>query len=238
MASPQKENGYTSIANELFDALISYRIPGEERMCLDFIIRKTYGYHKTEDTISNSQFVKATGLRRQNVNRAINRLVEKNLVIKKDYKKIPTYRFNKNYKQWEVSSKKITVIKNDSACNQKRLQSVIKNEAHKRKKETIQKKEDDFLIFYSAYPKKKSKQAALKAWIKISPDLQTCLNAIEKQKKEKELEKKEKGWTADWKHPATWINGQCWEDETSGECVEEYNPTITTAADIERKLYG
>jgi len=111
MVNPQKENGYTAIANEIMDALIKYRIPGEQRQCLDFIIRKTYGYNKKRDMISNSQFVKKTGLKKGNVSRAIKALVDKKLVIKSDNKDIPTYRFNKNYQQWKVLSKKITLSK-------------------------------------------------------------------------------------------------------------------------------
>ena len=121
MVSPQKENGYTAIANEIMDALIKYRIPGEQRQCLDFIIRKTYGYNKKKDTISNSQFVLATGIKKPAVCRALNGLVDKNIVIKKDNKYIPTYQFNKDYKSWKVLSKKITVIKKDNQVLSKKI---------------------------------------------------------------------------------------------------------------------
>ena len=97
MANPQKENGYTAIANEIMEALAHYRIPGEQRQVLDVIIRKTYGFNKKADMISNSQFVRATGLKKQTVHRAIKGLILKN-VIKKDDRYIPTYQFNKNYK--------------------------------------------------------------------------------------------------------------------------------------------
>lgn len=40
MAEPQKENGYTPIANEIMDALCRIRIPGEERQVLDCISGK------------------------------------------------------------------------------------------------------------------------------------------------------------------------------------------------------
>jgi len=59
---PQKENGYTPIANEIMDALCSHRISGEERQLLDCIIRKTYGWNKKVDEISLSQFMKMTGM--------------------------------------------------------------------------------------------------------------------------------------------------------------------------------
>lgn len=105
MASPQKEHGYTQIANELYDALIRFRIPGEARQVLDFIIRKTYGFHKKEDAISLSQFCAATGLKRGNVCRDINLLIHSKLIIKNDTSKISKYKFNKDFTQWQPLSK-------------------------------------------------------------------------------------------------------------------------------------
>lgn len=108
MATPQKENGYTAIANEIMEALANYRIPGEQMQCLLVILRKTYGYNKKWDMISNSQFVKHTGLKKSSVCRAIKELVEKNLVYKNANNYIPSYCFNKNYDRWKVLAKKLT----------------------------------------------------------------------------------------------------------------------------------
>lgn len=133
MANPQKENGYTAIANELFEAVIAFRIPGEVRQVFDAILRKTYGYNKKEDYIANSQLVELTGMKKQNVSRALARLLEHKLVIKTDYssRKGNMLKINKDYHQWisfvikaddkkasskkiKKSSKKITrVIKSD-----------------------------------------------------------------------------------------------------------------------------
>jgi len=111
MTSPQLEHGYVKIANEIMDALIKYRIPGEQMQCLLFIIRKTYGFNKKWDTISNSQFVEFTGLKKSSVCRAINVLVDKNIVYKKANNYIPSYYFNKRYGSWKVLAKKLTVSK-------------------------------------------------------------------------------------------------------------------------------
>jgi len=111
MGGPQKENGYTAIANEIMEAFGKYRIPGEQRQVLDVIIRKTYGFNKKEDMISNSQFVRATGLKKPSICRAINALIDKNIVSKKDNKRIPSYQFNKNYRTWKLLAKKLTVSK-------------------------------------------------------------------------------------------------------------------------------
>jgi len=124
MPSPQVENGFVRIASEIIDALVSYRVPGEQMQCLLFIIRKTYGYAKKEDMISNSQFCKATGLKSPNVSRAITGLVNKKIVIKKDNGKVPIYQFNKHYNQWASLSKKITVIKKDNSLLSKKIPTI------------------------------------------------------------------------------------------------------------------
>jgi hypothetical protein len=67
--------------------------------------------------------------------------------------------------------------------------------------------------FWKAYPKKKAKEDARKAWAKLKPDEtlgKAIIQAVEEAKK-----------TPDWKkengkyipHPATYLNGKRWEDE-------------------------
>ena len=86
MASPQIEDGHIDIANDIADYLCRYRISGEEWLVLWAILRKTYGWKKKEDRIALSQFAAMTGLKRQTVLRAINKLSSKKIttVIKKD----------------------------------------------------------------------------------------------------------------------------------------------------------
>ena len=137
--NPQLENGYTKIANEILEALCKFRIPGEQMQCLLVIFRKTYGYGKKEDAISNSQFVKETGLKKGNVSRAISELSKKQLVIKNDNGKIPTYRFNKDYSKWQVLSKLQPVINITTAVIKSDNKVLSKVMDTKEKKETITK---------------------------------------------------------------------------------------------------
>ena len=114
MSSPQKENGYTAIANEIMEALIKYPLPGAQMQCLLLIIRKTYGFHKLTDSISLTQFVEWTGINRSAVVRALNNLVKRNMVykekggIKSDTIMTSKYRFNKHHKSWNSSIKSET----------------------------------------------------------------------------------------------------------------------------------
>lgn len=117
MASPQTVNGFVSIANEIFEALARKKIPASARQVLDVIFRKTYGWNKLTDTISISQFSKATGICKRNIIRSIHQLEEMNMIIVERWgsgendtasgindttpaTKISTYRFNKDYDTW------------------------------------------------------------------------------------------------------------------------------------------
>lgn len=95
--SVQVEHGHIKIATELLEFMCSFRIPGMERQVFDAIMRKTWGWHKREDSIPNSQIVQLTGLKKANVNRSIKKLVEHNLVIVSDNK----LSINKVYTSWK-----------------------------------------------------------------------------------------------------------------------------------------
>lgn len=102
MASPQKENGYTPIANELLEKLYFAPLNGSElKICL-MVIRKTYGYGKKEDWISLSQFSKEISLPRQNVCRVLKKLVANKLLLKTEMR----LKLNKNYDEWLVAKKR------------------------------------------------------------------------------------------------------------------------------------
>ena len=61
----------------------------------------------------------------------------------------------------------------------------------------------DFDIFWSAYPKKIGKQAAMKAWNKIRPDINVVLKALAWQKESKQWFEQAGRFIP---HPSTWLN--------------------------------
>jgi phage replication O-like protein O len=81
--------------------------------CLWVVFRKTYGWKKTEDEISLSQFSFMTGISRSSTARAIKWLVTKKILL--CYKEVTIYankyKFNKNFDLWEHSYKKDTTKK-------------------------------------------------------------------------------------------------------------------------------
>lgn len=106
MANPQKENGYTPIANELLEALARIRISGEARQILDVIIRKTYGFNKPDDPISLSQFRLATGLHKSAVCKGLLKLKELNLITQKVTSIASSYSINKDFDTWKPLPKR------------------------------------------------------------------------------------------------------------------------------------
>lgn len=105
MANPQKENGFTPIANEILDKLVNISLLGSEYQVLFFIIRKTYGYHKKVDRISLTQFEKGTGLSRPTVVKTLKNLMARNMVVKiylPDENK--GYSFVKDHEKWIVKT--------------------------------------------------------------------------------------------------------------------------------------
>ena len=93
---------------------------------------------------------------------------------------------------------------------------IIKDKENKEKKSSAQSanaQDAQFDEFWKAYPKKKDKAKARKAYAKLKPDTalhKKILTAIEKQKQSEQ-------WQKDGGQfiplPTTWINGERWEDE-------------------------
>lgn len=140
MVSPQKENGYTQIANELMERLCYPGINGSEYRVLLLVIRKTYGFHKKVDRISLTQFQSFTLMNRAQAVETIKSLLEKRILIKEDGQ----FAFNKNYHEWETEKrgsmqKHTGMEKHTTASMQKHTKSSMQKHTHKRKKETITK---------------------------------------------------------------------------------------------------
>lgn len=135
--SPQLEEGYTRIANKILEKLSSYRISGEEWMILLTILRKTYGFNKKEDLISLSQFFEATGLAKQSICRAINKLIKKNVINKKATGNSYLYSFNKLFNTWLPLTKKRQINNAVNTINKKAtFSSAIKRPQNKKENNT------------------------------------------------------------------------------------------------------
>lgn len=85
---------------------------------------------------------------------------------------------------------------------------------------------EEFEIFWKAYPNKKAKGNAYKAWekarkAKILPELENLLTALEAQKRGADWQKEGGRFIP---HPATWLNASRWDDEVTPQGRNSYAP--------------
>ncbi len=104
--NPQVEDGFTRIANELFDAVLRAPLTGVEQKVILAVIRLTYGYNKREDALSFSQIATATGIGRQSVVRAMVRLRKANVLTSKatGAYRPSVWAVQKRYQLWALDS--------------------------------------------------------------------------------------------------------------------------------------
>jgi phage replication O-like protein O len=110
MGKPQTEDGYIRIANELFDAILAFSFSGRQQKIISAVMRKTYGFNKTQDEIGLTQFVNMTGIEMKHVSTVIAELVEMNVLIVSNGTHARLIKINKNYQEW-VSLKKGVSLK-------------------------------------------------------------------------------------------------------------------------------
>lgn len=109
MASPQLEDGFIRIANELMEAILGFGFSHREVVVLFSIIRKTYGYGKKTDDISASQLSELCKVPRQHVTTTLNALAQRNVISKTGGKFGTIIGIQKNHKKW-ISSSQMKLI--------------------------------------------------------------------------------------------------------------------------------
>lgn len=159
MASPQKENGYVALANEIVEKLCQYRLPGQEWQILWVILRKTYGWNKKMDRISLSQYSEMTGMPRSKCHQVLKSLINKNIVIKGVPQKGNTtaisYGIQKDFDKWKLFPKKVTVPQKGNRVFPKKGTKVFpKKVTTKDNKPSIQKTRE-FLDYFNLKTGKK-----------------------------------------------------------------------------------
>ena len=138
MASPQKENGFTPIANEILERLSFPGINGSEYRIINIVIRKTYGFQKKKDRISLTQFQLFASMNRSQAVETIKSLVCKRILLKEG----SVYKFNKNWEEWLVCKRILhtaSMQKDTGGGMQKHTKCSMQKHTHKRKKERVTK---------------------------------------------------------------------------------------------------
>ena len=103
MANVQIENGFTKIANELFDVILISNLSLRELKILFCVIRFTYGFNRKEANLSARFIGKATGIKANHVFTSVRDLIEKKILLSKNSKSgiIRKYQVNKDYEKME-----------------------------------------------------------------------------------------------------------------------------------------
>lgn len=120
MASPQKENGYTPIANEILENIAKYTLNGTQHRIIDVIWRYTYGFNRKEHGLSETFISNATNIHRKQIQRELNELISCKMicVIKAaTFNSSRILAFNKDYSKWVVA-KKLPGSKTEDTSNE------------------------------------------------------------------------------------------------------------------------
>jgi phage replication O-like protein O len=280
MSTPQIEDGFTMIANQLLEAILAGGFSQRELLVLLTIMRKTYGFKKTEDDMSASQIGDMCGLARPHVTATLNQLAQRNAIRKRAGRFGSIVGIQKDHRKWisleqlkpapastelvqgsthsvhvpneyATSTDSVQVDSTDSVHTKENLPK----ENHQKKKscapqadhdqvgetpacqlgqrmtDTAAQIQDRFERFYAAYPKKRSRGAAEKAFGKLKPSeelLGEMLDALAARARS--------GTWVDLQfvpHPATWLNDKGWKDVVQAEylpaereVIEIFNETL------------
>jgi len=114
-ASPQLEQGYTRLANELLEAIIRYPFSGAQLRVFFTIIRNTYGWNKKKHLATFSYIRCLTGISERHIKRIIKQLVQDNIILKEKRQNMNVLGVNKNYCDWRLWKTLNVGDRNDTA---------------------------------------------------------------------------------------------------------------------------
>ncbi len=75
------DDGYTRIANELLEAVMAADLTARQLKVVLAVIRKTYGFGKKFDRITNTQIAEMTGIHHTHVCKAKNEMIAMNIIV-------------------------------------------------------------------------------------------------------------------------------------------------------------
>lgn len=134
------EDGYTKLANELYEELIGANLTKNQAKVAHAICRKTYGFNKKTDRISDSQLAELTRLPRQKVNKAKNELIAMKVIVKVGMAIGP----NKNLTEWDIPEchqNGVIVTKTVTKSVTKSVTALSPKQGHTKETITKEKKE-------------------------------------------------------------------------------------------------
>lgn len=133
------DDGFTRIANELLEAVMSADLTARQLKVVLAVIRKTYGFGKKLDRITNTQIAAITGIHHTHVCTAKNEMIAMNIIVSHGNQ----IGINKVISEWDCSISQHSETLAKSA--NKRLAEVANDHSPTQlnTKETIQKKKEN-----------------------------------------------------------------------------------------------
>ncbi|WP_312631669.1 replication protein [Pantoea piersonii] len=134
------DDGYTRLANELYEELIGANLTRNQAKVAHAVCRKTYGFNKKMDRIADSQISQLTRLPRQKVNKAKNELIQMGVLVREGMLIGP----NKNLAEWQIPERHqdgVSVTKTVTKSVTKTVTGLSPKQGHT--KDTITKDKKD-----------------------------------------------------------------------------------------------
>ena len=239
----QLEDGFLRLANDLLDAAMCSGLPETELCILMAVWRKTYGFSKKMDWISNEQLSEMIGKHYTHCSTAKNNLVRKKVLIQQGRK----VGMNTNISEWETKNNgfrktlaepaKETLaepanrikqnllttkdnITKDKKDNKNTLPEQVRSTCEKTAKPAGKNQAADEAfekIFWCAGMVKKGKQKALPAFRSKYEEWRKESGGTPEQFAQMLAEdiasRQGKQFGFDNLHPATYLNGERWQDD-------------------------
>lgn len=133
------DDGYTRLANELLEAVMSADLTARQLKIFMAIVRKTYGFGKKLDRITNTQIAEMTGIHHTHVCTAKNEMIAMNVLFNKGN----SIGINKVISEWDFNISQVseTLAKPANKSLAKSANGYSPSQLNT--KETIQKKKEN-----------------------------------------------------------------------------------------------
>ena len=226
-----QEKGFTKIDNEVLENICSRenKLNATQITIILLIIRYTSGFSRESHALSAGFLSNASGIHKQQIKEELNNLIDRKIITvtkEASFSSSRELKLNMDTSEWNIKKgyQETSLLPGTEFTTTPGTEftttpgSEFTPQERKYIKKYIKKCScASFESFWSEYPRKISKQTALKAWNKLNPD-EALLNRILSALK---IQTKSEQWIKDngqyIPYPATWLNGMRWQDETEQE---------------------
>jgi len=163
LPGPQKENGYTPIANEIMEQLYKLPFNGTQFRIILAVFRYTYGFSRKEHELSETFISSCVSASRRNVQREIKALIAMDIlkVTKQaSFNATRELAFNKHYEVWRISHLAANSSPGDKPVTTGGGELVITPSSDKLKEKNLQPSGDNVFDGVVANPSSGGEQTA------------------------------------------------------------------------------